>query len=203
MSTPYTFRYQYSLNETQIHRQTITLVIENPDGAKAGGRVIVDLKQRILEIVDDTYRVEFQQLLIDREGSLGEQVSEQLTQGTAQCWIDNRGALREHMATTMNPVPSFPEEALDPGELWTVMQPAPGGGFMQVNFCFEKVEDDVAHLVSHCIPQPGSDGGQSEIRTSLQFALKPGGALESTTVMTTLYPDGRKVNQVIHSKRVN
>lgn len=201
MAEKYTLRYDFSLGERQTHRQITTLVLEQPDGSKAGGRVTCDMLQKVLAVDGDRYQIEFEQKVIEREGTLAEQVPLQLAEGRSQCWMSAQGALLEHMETRPSTAPSFPDEPLAPGELWTVRQPTPEGGWMEIHFRFEKVEDGLAHLVSHCQPPIGADGAQTEIAGSLKFRLQPGGAQESTTVILRVYPDGRKVHQVIQLQR--
>ncbi len=203
MSSQVVLRYSFKPGEIQVHRQTITLVLEQPDGSKAGGRVVCDLTQKVLTIQGERFQIEFEQKVVSREGALGEQVPLQLAEGRSRCWMDARGALLEHMESQLSPTPPLPEEAVAPGQLWSVVQATPAGGPLELQFQLEKLESGVAHLVSHARPAPGATGEQSEIRGSLQFRLDPGGPLRSTTVLLSHFPDGRKVHQVVQLERLS
>ncbi|MBM3464965.1 MAG: hypothetical protein FJX76_22940 [Armatimonadetes bacterium] len=190
--------YRYQPGEALRYRLSVHMLVEAPGEAPAAGTAEIEVTQDVLAAHNDgSWTVEYRSRATQAEGILEGGLPAELLDRVVILRMNPQGALLD---TGEGPppvrVPAFPAEALEVGASWKVTDATD----MEVTSVVGGVEDDVASIVSTASSGNDEDGSATVIEATLTFSLQEGCQLASTTVIETLWPNGRKMSLLLENE---
>lgn len=191
----YLLRYRYQVGDVQRHRQTTTQILEEPSGLRLAGRAICQLEQKVVSESCDGYLVELKQRIEHQEGDLGPTLLSEVPPQGVRLVLTERGG---SSAQPEEP-PPFPEQPVAVGQAWQFERQLSEAASAPTAFQLERVEGQVAHLVS-CSLAAGQDGNEMELRATQELSLKRGVLLRSQTVSKVQRADGTRITLLVETQ---
>lgn len=194
--------YQYRAGDVIHQAHSVMMANKEGDGPTLGGATAGELISRVLQVKDGVYTVSLESRTLSGEGLLKENAGRH---SQAVFTMDPSGA----MLSCSNPqVPlitqGFPKEEMEVGHTWKTMDLSNPAQPMSTTYKLHSVENtpsgSVALIASEGFAENESDKSQTLIQSTQRFHLTLGHQLESTTVIKTVWKDGRTSDMVVESK---
>jgi hypothetical protein len=199
----HTLQYKFQKGEVLVYDKEVTLLLQEPDGKKLGGKTSEEMIQQISEDHSGSWTILLKMKTLHSEGPLCEAIPQDLRERSVIMRMDYRGSLLDLGQSGPPPqVPAFPMEAVHEGQSWLATAPSPDGATpMEIHYHlerFEETEDDlIAHLVTVSQAAQPDQGYTSETQGSVQFSIRHGHQVGSTTVVQLTFEDGRVTHSVV------
>lgn len=198
------YRIEYQYNAGDVIRQAHSVMMANkePDGPTLGGSTSGEVVSRVLQVKDGIFTVSMESRTLSGEGLLKANAG---LHSKAVFTMEPNGA----MLSCSNPqVPlvtqGFPKEEVEVGHTWKTMDLSNPAQPMSTTYKLHSVENtpsgSVALIASEGFAENESEKSQTLIQSTQRFHLALGHQLESTTVIKTVYKDGRTSDMVVESK---
>lgn len=180
--------YQFFLGETLVYQHSTFLVVDDADGQRFTGKAIYTMRQKVIQVREETFEIEMTRELVESAGVLGEQAP---GPQVSRFKMNRFGQILE--AGTAGKLVGFPDYPLNEGDIWALSTP----GQPQFQFRLEKIVTEgierLAHVVSEAIFEQQEKGETvaTKIEALTIFSITTGRQKSSQTAITAQWPDGR------------
>lgn len=196
--------YRYRVGDVLTHIQTVTMVSQGPQLPKMGGRTEIETVTRVTGDSGDAYTLRLEMRMLKREGALDQGVPADLGEPVTML-VDRSGAMlscdRPGLPTK---VEAFPKLDVEAGTTWSSEDKANPGGPMSITYVVEAIlpgpDGPRATIASQGGFQNIREGSKTTVQASQVFDLTLGYQVESTSVVRTVWEDGRTTDVVVENK---
>lgn len=180
--------YQFFLGETLVYQHSTYLVVDDADGQRFTGRAIYTMRQKVLQVREDSFEIEMTREMVESAGALAEQAP---PPQVSRFKMNRSGQILE--AGSAGKLVGFPDYPLSEGDIWALSVP----GQPQFQFRLEKIVVDglerLAHVVSEAVFEQKEKGETiaTKIEALTIFSITTGRQRSSQTAITAQWPDGK------------
>lgn len=201
----YQIEYGYRAGDVLQHVQSVILVNQAPDQPKLGGNSEIQTTTRIVAESDGVLTVELQVQTLRSEGLLDQGGTVEAPPVTFT--MDRSGAVLEcSMPGLPAQTQAFPKEKIEIGTTWQTFDASNPNQPLSTTYKLEAVEDNAgeqdAIVVSEGLGENTVEEHQTLIQARMCFSLTHGHQKNSTTVVKTVWRDGRTSDVVIENKLI-